>query len=321
VSWWKEIPVPGNWEMYGYGTPIYTNVTFPFLNFPSVILPKKGYTNETEINPVGSYRRNFTIPQEWTGKEIFLHFDGVYSGLSVWINGQKVGYSQGANNDAEFNITRYIKPGENMLAAEVYRWTDGSYIEDQDMFRLSGIHRDVYLVATPKIHVRDYFLQSEFTGDDILSALFKVDASVQNYENKTAENHTVEFTLLDPSGKTVTSLTQPVNNLKAAGEEKYHLQAKVDKPLLWSAEKPNLYTVLVSVKDTQGKETEALTSKYFFYIQWKFNACPSIIQHFFDFGIKFKFSTHNPKAGLFLIVIIIIVHHPIDIKFIGKHAK
>jgi beta-galactosidase len=250
--------------MNGYGTPIYTNVTYPFRNFSSVILPQKGYTNETEINPVGSYRRNFTIPQEWNGKEIFLHFDGVYSGLSLWINGRKVGYSQGANNDAEFNITQYVKPGENILATEVYRWTDASYIEDQDMFRLSGIHRDVYLVATPKVHVRDYFLQSEFNGDDFNSALFKVNASVCNYENKVAGNYTVEFTLLDPSGKTIATLSQPANNLKAAAEQTFPLQTKVEKPLLWSAEKPNLYTVIVSVKDVQGKETEALTSKFGF---------------------------------------------------------
>ena len=148
--------------MHGYGTPIYTNVTYPFKNQPSLILPQKGYTNEKEPNPVGSYRRDFTLPEQWDNKEVFIHFDGVYSGFYLWINGKKVGYSQGANNDAEFNITRYIKPGKNTIAVEVYRWTDGSYIEDQDMFRLSGIHRDVYLYATPKTHVRDYTLTSQF---------------------------------------------------------------------------------------------------------------------------------------------------------------
>ena len=126
VSHWNELPVPSNWEMYGYGTPIYTNVNYPFRNLPSVIRPQKGFTNEVEVNPVGSYRRNFVVPVDWKDKEIFLHFDGAYSGIYIWVNGEKVGYSQGANNDAEFNITPYIRTGENVLAVEVYRWTDGS---------------------------------------------------------------------------------------------------------------------------------------------------------------------------------------------------
>ena len=128
VSHWNELPVPSNWEMYGYGTPIYTNVNYPFRNLPSVIRPQKGFTNEVEVNPVGSYRRNFVVPVDWKDKEIFLHFDGAYSGIYIWVNGEKVGYSQGANNDAEFNITPYIRTGENVLAVEVYRWTDGSYL-------------------------------------------------------------------------------------------------------------------------------------------------------------------------------------------------
>ena len=119
VSSWKEIPVPANMEMQGYGTPIYTNITYPFKNYPAMIVPQKGYTNEKEPNPVGSYRRDFTVPANWDGKEIFLHFNGVYSGFYVWINGKKVGYSQGSNNDAEFNITKYLKPGNNTIAVEV----------------------------------------------------------------------------------------------------------------------------------------------------------------------------------------------------------
>jgi beta-galactosidase len=264
VSAWKEIPVPSSWEMLGYGTPIYTNVNYPFKNFPSLILPQKGFTNEKEPNPVGSYRRNFTLPQDWDGKEIILHFDGVYSGFYVWINGEKVGYSQGANNDAEFNITAYVKPGENVLAAEVFRWTDASYIEDQDMFRLSGIHRDVYLYAVPKVHVRDYFTQSEFVGDDFSSATFKVDASVKNYDAKISGANTLEISLLDPTGKSVASITQKIDPIKGKEETTYNLSAKVNAPLLWSAEKPHLYSVVVSVKDAQGKVTEALSSKFGF---------------------------------------------------------
>lgn len=264
VSAWKEIPVPSNWEMLGYGTPIYTNITYPFKNNPPLIQPQKGYTNETEVNPVGSYRREFTIPAGWDGKEIILHFNGVYSGIYVWVNGQKVGYSEGANNDAEFNITKYAKTGTNTIAAEVYRFTDASYIEDQDMFRLSGIHRDVYVYATPKVHVRDYFLKSEFNGNDFSAATFKTALSVRNYGNNTEKAAIAEVSLLDPSGKVVAALTQPITQLKGKTEQKYDQQAKVDKPLLWSAENPHLYTAIVTLKDSEGKVTEAMSSKFGF---------------------------------------------------------
>lgn len=264
VSSWKEIPVPSNWEMHGYGTPIYTNITYPHKNNPPFIQPQKGYTNETEVNPVGSYRRDFSIPADWDGKEVILHFDGVYSGIYVWINGKKVGYSQGASSVAEFNITDYVKIGDNTIAAEVYRWTDGSYIEDQDMFRLSGIHRSVFLYATPKVHVRDYFLLSEFQGDDYSSANFKVKASVRNYDKKVSQATTVNISLLDISGKEVANLSQKVPTLKRQEEQVYELQTRVEKPLLWSAEKPNLYTAIVILKDNDGKVLEAMSSKFGF---------------------------------------------------------
>ncbi|MDR1370391.1 MAG: GH92 family glycosyl hydrolase [Dysgonamonadaceae bacterium] len=261
---WAEIPVPSNWEIHGYGTPIYTNVNYPFKNLPSLILPQKGFTNETEVNPVGSYRRNFTLPQHWAGKEIFLHFDGVYSGFYVWVNGQKVGYSQGANNDTEFDITKQVKPGENVLAVEVYRWTDGSYLEDQDMFRLSGIHRDVYLYATPKVHVRDFFLQAGFPENDRSHPVLKAKLSVKNYNHKKSEKHQVEVSLLNPSGNKITAMNQTINSLKSNSEMIYNLQAVIDNPLLWSAETPDLYTVIVSVRDNRGKETEVMSSKFGF---------------------------------------------------------
>ena len=264
VSSWKEIPVPSNWEMLGYGTPIYTNITYPFKNRPSLILPQKGFTNEVEVNPVGSYRKDFTIPDEWNDKEIFLHFDGVYSGMYVWINGQKVGYSQGANNDAEFNISKYLNKGKNTIAVEVYRWTDASYIEDQDMFRLSGIHRDVYLYATPKLHVRDFHLDSEFSGDEYSSSNFKVDAFIRNYGVKAAENNNIEVTLLDPSGNPVAVLNQNIKKLKSGEEKEIRLESFVTRPELWSAENPVLYSVIISLKDNLGNETEAMSSKFGF---------------------------------------------------------
>ncbi len=262
VNSWKEIKVPSNWEMLGYGTPIYTNITYPFKNTPPLIQPQKGYTNEFEPNPVGSYRREFTIPVGWDGKEVILHFDGVYSGIYVWINGQKVGYSEGANNDAEFNITKYIRKGKNMIAAEVYRWTDASYIEDQDMFRLSGIHRDVYVYAVPKIHVRDFHVESEFAGDDFSSGVFKLKAVVKNADTKSGK-YALKVTLLDPKGAEVLALSQPVD-AAAQSEVDYYLKARVETPALWSAETPNLYTVILSLQDAKGNETEALSSKFGF---------------------------------------------------------
>ncbi|GHT61669.1 beta-galactosidase [Bacteroidia bacterium] len=264
VSAWKEIPVPSNWEMQGYGTPIYTNIAYPFKNEPPFILPQKGYTNETEPNPVGSYRRDFTIPPTWDGREVFLHFDGVYSGIYVWLNGKKVGYSEGANNDAEFNITQYVQKGNNTIAAQVFRWTDASYIEDQDMFRLSGIHRDVYLYATPKLRVRDYTLNAEFVGDNFDVSTLKINAAIKNQDGKASQPGKLNITLLAPDGRTVTTLSQPLEALTGGSEKEYALQMSVAKPLLWSAETPDLYTVIVSLEDQNGKETEAMSSKFGF---------------------------------------------------------
>ena len=261
VSSWKEIPVPSTLEMLGYGTPIYTNYTYPFLNRPPLILPKKGYTNEIEQNPVGSYRRNFTLPADWDGKDIILHFNGVYSGMYVWINGEKVGYSEGANNDAEFNITQYVRKGENTIAVEVYKWTDASYIEDQDMFRFSGIHRDVYMYAIPKTHVVDYHIYTDFEGTDFTKSTFRLETFIKNNNKKTSKKHKLAVTLLDPSGNKVAIMLNDVKQLNAGDTEQYTLQSAVNNPLLWSAEHPHLYTVIVSLQDDKGKEVEVLSSK------------------------------------------------------------
>ncbi|MDR2954190.1 MAG: DUF4981 domain-containing protein [Prevotella sp.] len=264
VSSWKEIPVPSNWEMHGYGTPIYTNITYPHKNNPPLIQPQKGYTSEKEPNPVGSYRRDFTIPEDWDGKEVFLQFNGVYSGLFVWINGKKVGYSQGANNVAEFNITEYLKKGKNVIAAQVIRWTDGSYIEDQDMFRMSGIYRDVFLYATPKVHVRDYALSSEFKGDDYNSATFRVSSFVKNYSKGNSKPVQLNISLLDPNGNEVAKLSQKIEKIKGKEEQVTDLNTTVNNPLLWSAEIPNLYTAVISLQDENGNVVEAMSSKFGF---------------------------------------------------------
>jgi beta-galactosidase len=238
VSDWEEIDVPSCWEMLGYGTPLYTNITYPFLNNPPFIQAQRGYTMEKEPNPVGSYRREFSLPADWGGKEVYLHFDGVYSAFYVWVNGKKVGYSQGANNDAEFNITRFVRKGTNVVAVEVYKWSDGSYLEDQDMFRFGGIHRDVYLMARPKAHVNDIRTETAFNDD--LSV-----ATLNTFIESTGR---VDVVLYDEDGRKV-------------GEGS---SIRVQAPKLWSAEKPYLYTVRLKVYDKAGKLQECTFFKHGF---------------------------------------------------------
>ena len=238
VSAWAEIDVPSCWEMKGYGTPLYTNVTYPFMNNPPFIQAQRGYTMEREPNPVGSYRREFTLPADWAGMEVFLHFDGVYSAFYVWVNGKKVGYSQGANNDAEFNVTRYVRKGTNTVAVEVYKWSDGSYLEDQDMFRFGGIHRDVYLMARPKSRVRDIRTETAFNADMSVATL---------------------YTVVDAGGRVDVALYDEDGVKVGEGD-----RIEVRNPHLWSAEKPYLYTVRLSVFDKAGKLQECTFFKHGF---------------------------------------------------------
>ncbi|MDD4636273.1 MAG: glycoside hydrolase family 2 TIM barrel-domain containing protein [Bacteroidales bacterium] len=263
VSGWKEINVPSCWEMEGYGTPIYTNVTYPHKNLPPLIRPVNDWTISNELNPVGSYRRNFTIPANWDGKEVFLHFNGVYSAMYVWVNGKKVGYSQESCTDAEFNITKYVKPGDNMIACEVYRWSDGSYLEDQDMFRLSGIYRDVYVYATQPVRVRDFHITDVLSADLNTSNITVVN-SVSNY-GKMAGNYSVGIELLDPQGKSVLKTSKEVPLIKKNKEEKVTINATLSGNIAkWTAETPNLYTVIVTLSDNKGNVIEASSSKYGF---------------------------------------------------------
>lgn len=264
VSAWTEIPVPSNWEMFGYGTPIYTNINYPHRNNPPFIQGKKGMTSEKEPNPVGAYRRDFMLPVDWKDKEVFIHFNGVYSAMYLWVNGRKVGYSQGANNDAEFNITPYVKPGKNMVAVEVYRWCDGSYLEDQDMFRLSGIHRDVYLVATPKLRLRDFYLTSEFAGDDLKNATFKVAADIQNYGQKISGDETLRVSLLDADGKSVAEMSGKIAGNTKGKSTEIILTAPVATPRLWSAETPDLYTAILELKGKGGETLEVAQAQFGF---------------------------------------------------------
>ena len=262
VSGWNEIDVPSNWEMKGYGTPLYSNSTYPFLNNPPFIQPQRGYTTFTEPNPTGSYRRNFTLPSDWSGKEIFLHFDGVYSAFYVWVNGKKVGYSQGANNDSEFDITKYLVKGKNVVAVEVYKWSDGSYLEDQDMFRLAGIHRDVYLVARPKIHISDIDLVTGF-NEDLSSATLDASALLRNDGKASAAK--LKSTLLDEEGRVVGTAESGLNTVASGKELKTEAsRIVVNAPRLWSAEDPYLYTVKMELLDKEGNTLECTFQRHGF---------------------------------------------------------
>lgn len=266
VSGWDDIPVPSNWEMHGFGTPIYCNVPYPFdPNPPYIGCTNSSYTSYREPNPVGSYRRTFNLPAGWGDKQVFLHFDGVYSNAYVWVNGEFVGYTQGANNDHEFDITKYLKTGENSIAMQVFRWCDGSYFEGQDMFRLSGLYRDVYLFATPKTLVRDHYITTTFNNAELTSATVNVKAWVNNRGASVSDGTKVKVDLYNPDGTLNTSLgEQAVSSLAAGGEQELTFSATVNNPELWSAEMPNLYTVEVSVKDADGNQQEAFSTKYGF---------------------------------------------------------
>jgi beta-galactosidase len=179
VSKWKDIRVPSNFQVEGYGTPYYSNYNYIFQkDFPRVMsTPPEKFTAFKERNPLGSYRRDFTLPAEWKGRRTFITFDGVDAGFFIWVNGKKVGYSVNSRNAAEFDLTKYVRPGKNTLAVEVYRFTTGSYLEDQDMWRLSGIFRNVTLWSSPQQHIRDYFIKTdldEHYRDAIVSVTAKI---------------------------------------------------------------------------------------------------------------------------------------------------
>ncbi|MBQ0019109.1 MAG: DUF4981 domain-containing protein [Bacteroidales bacterium] len=253
---WKTITVPSCWEMLGYGTPIYTNVTYPFKNVPPLIRPQDGYTVVDEPNAVGSYRRTITVPANWNGKEIYLCFDGIYSAAYIFVNGKKVGYTQGPNTGAEFDVTKYVKPGkENLICVEVYRWSDGSYLEDQDMFRMSGIHRDVYMEARSKTHVQDVYITSDF-NNSLTEATMKVDFNILNMGKQ--KEMTPSVTILDANGKVVAKEKSAPVSTKGDKSVKGVFTVSLKNPALWSAEKPNLYTVNVELNG------EIVSQKYGF---------------------------------------------------------
>ncbi|HEY1581171.1 MAG TPA: glycoside hydrolase family 2 TIM barrel-domain containing protein [Terracidiphilus sp.] len=259
VSGWKEIPVPSNWEMEGYGTPIYTNITYPFKrDEPRVTSTPDdhSWTAYDQRDPVGSYRRDFEIPASWNGRETYLLFNGVNSAYYVWINGQKVGYSQDSRMVSEFNITKYLQPGKNTIAVEVYRWSDGSYMEDQDFWRMSGIFRDVTLVSRAQLHIRDFQVLTPFDST-YENATLRLHISLQNAGGGRGGTAAVEAKLLDADGKQVFTLTKKLN-VSAGKDSEMDLRQAVAKPNKWSAEIPYLYQLVLTLKDAKGNVVEVV---------------------------------------------------------------
>ncbi len=259
-SGWDDIRVPLSWEMANYGKPVYTNVGYPFSNNPPNANSGMSQYGVTDHNATGFYRRTINIPATWKDKRVFVHFDGVYSAAVVWVNGKYVGYSQSSNTDAEFDITGFVTTGDNQLSVRVYRWCDGSYLEGQDMWHLSGIHRDVYLVATPKVFVSDHYITSSL-NNEATSGSMSVKLTVDNRNNVSA-NKTLQVSLLDADDNQIATGTQTYSGTSTA--EKTVTLSGLSNLRPWSAEDPYLYTVVVSQKDENGAEEMAFSTKYGF---------------------------------------------------------
>ncbi|MFT4202741.1 MAG: glycoside hydrolase family 2 TIM barrel-domain containing protein [Chitinophagaceae bacterium] len=249
-SGWTTIPVPGNWEFNGFGIPMYVNTGFGFSAKPPFI--------DRDFSPTGTYRHPFDIPQNWDGRKVFLHFEGGTNSMYVWVNGKKVGYTENAKSPAEFDITPYIRTGNNLLACEVHKFSDGSYMEDQDMWRLGGINRSVYLYSTAQTRIQDFFAHADLDAN-YKNGLFSTDVKIQNYSNAPAPE-TVEVSVLDKAGKKVFSQTKKINATPSTIDSLW-FEGTVKTPLQWTAETPNLYNMLITLKNDKGNLVEATSHR------------------------------------------------------------
>ena len=265
---WDKIEVPGNWEVQGFGVPVYTNIVYPFLPVNPPLVPKIGEAPH-HSNQLGLYSTSFDISTDWQNKRVILHFGGVSSAFYVWLNGQKVGYSQGSRLPAEFDVTPYIKSGSNKLDLKVLRWSDGSYLEDQDHWRLSGIHREVYLEAMPESHIWDFFVKTDL-DENYTDATLTVVPKLHLPEEKGKENWLLEMQLFDQEGNSVLNEKQEMAVQKLIDvkwqprlgrSELPQFSVQVQNPRLWSAEYPNLYQMVLTLKDDQGQVVESRSSK------------------------------------------------------------
>jgi beta-galactosidase len=274
-STWKTIDVPSNWEMKGYGVPIYLGSGYSFKMDPPGVTdePPTNWTAYAQRDPVGSYRRTFELPVDWAGRRVFIHFDGVESAFYLWVNGQRAGYSQDSRTPAEFDLTDYLQPGTNQLAVEAYRWSDGSYLEDQDKWRMSGIFRPVYLYSTAGARIRDFAVRTELDSN-YCDGILQIKPELAAYAGHSLTNWTVRARLYDAAGQPVFAnelshdaeeILNPNYSAKILddrmpqrGQPKFAwLEGTVKNPAKWTAETPNLYTLVLTLCDEGGKVVEA----------------------------------------------------------------
>ena len=255
---WDEIEVPSCWEMQGYGYPIYTNIPYPFEFRPPSI---------TRDNPTGCYVRKFTVPRSWEGDRVVLHFGGVYSGYYVWVNGTLAGYAEDSCLPSEFDVTGLLRPGENTLAVKVFKWTDGSYLEDADHWRMAGIHREVFLSAKPDAAIGDFGVRTIFDAD-MRDALLQIRPAIDLREGASAAGWQLGARLYAPDGTpSGRELTLPVEEILAEAypqrDNVYFalLEERITAPEKWSAENPALYTLVLTLRDAAGKLAEARSCK------------------------------------------------------------
>jgi len=296
VSEWVQIDVPGNWQTQGYGRPIYTNHPYPFAkDQPRVMTePPANYTNFYDRNPVGSYKRKFTVENELVDKQVFIEFQGVKSAFYLWVNGKKVGYSQGSMTPAEFDITKYLVNGENDLAVEVYRWSDGSYLEGQDMWRFSGIFRSVNLIARSEVFLQDFLITTDLKNnyqDSTLNVNFELASLISS---KAINSSQIKVDVFSPKGKLIASkqAKPSINSNKFKGKVEFDFE----DVSLWSAESPTLYSLMLTVINQKGKAVE--------YIPWSFGFKESKVadNQFWVNGKSIKIKgvnrhEHHPRMG------------------------
>lgn len=242
LAGWDSIRVPANWETQGFGIPVYTNIDYPFPPNPPYI--------PHDDNPVGSYRRSFTVPDHWNGRRVILHFGSIRSAGWVWVNGREVGFAKGSKTPAEFDITGFLRPGENTLAVQVYRFSDGSYLEDQDYWRLSGLERDVFLYAVPARHIQDFWIHADLDST-LTRGILRAELTLHGNPAGGGRTGQLALLLLDPDGRRV--LRRPLQADLRAGDTTVILGATIPSPQRWTAETPRLYTVVVAL--TQGADT------------------------------------------------------------------
>ena len=251
ISGWKSIPVPSDWQMQGFDEAYYTNTVYPFnAKFPNA---------PEQFNPVGSYKRRFTVGPDWNGKQIMLHFKGVNSAFYVWVNGKKVGYHEDSKTPGEFDVTSFVREGHNDLAVEVYRWCDGSWVEDQDMWRLSGIERDVYVYAIPKVTVWNYKVLSGLENN-YKDGTFLADITLRNF-NDTKQKGILKFELLSRIDGTAVLSDVKSFELDKNSSSTIGFKSVLKKALQWSAEKPNLYDLLIELEDGTGKTVQYVSQR------------------------------------------------------------